>query len=105
MITVRCLGIWAGLAAGLALAPFGTGEAAAQGAPKNVTYVQPNPSAINSFQVYVAIGEGYFKEEGLNVRVESVDERPFPVQVDGDHIGEVDSVDFGVLPGALLAVA
>jgi NitT/TauT family transport system substrate-binding protein len=73
MITVRYLGIWAGLAAGLALAPFGAGEAAAQGAPKNVTYVQPNPSAINSFQVYVAIGEGYFKEEGLNVRVESVD--------------------------------
>ena len=63
MLTVRYLGIWAGLAASLALAPFGAGEAAAQGALKNVTYVQPNPSAINSFQVYVAIGEGYFRSQ------------------------------------------
>jgi NitT/TauT family transport system substrate-binding protein len=39
---------------------------------RDITFVQPSPSAINSFPVYVAIGEGYFKEEGLNVRVESV---------------------------------
>jgi NitT/TauT family transport system substrate-binding protein len=39
---------------------------------QNVTFVQPSPSAINSFPVYVAIGEGYFREEGLNVRVESI---------------------------------
>ncbi len=39
---------------------------------RNITFVQPSPSAINSFPVYVAIGEGYFKDEGLNVRVESV---------------------------------
>jgi NitT/TauT family transport system substrate-binding protein len=48
-------------------------EARAQAALKNITYVQPNPSAINSFAVFVAIGEGYFKDEGLNVRVESID--------------------------------
>jgi NitT/TauT family transport system substrate-binding protein len=36
-----------------------------------VTFVQPSPSAINSFPVFVAIGEGYFAEEGLNVSVES----------------------------------
>jgi NitT/TauT family transport system substrate-binding protein len=49
------------------------GGALAQGALKNIVYVQPNPSAINSFAVHVATGEGYFKEEGLSVRVETVD--------------------------------
>jgi NitT/TauT family transport system substrate-binding protein len=58
---------------GLGLAALAAAGAAAQGAMKNVTYVQPNPSAINSFQIYVALGEGYFKEEGLNVSVQSVD--------------------------------
>ena len=37
-----------------------------------VTVVQPSPSAINSFNVYVAIGEGYFAEEGLDVAVEAI---------------------------------
>jgi NitT/TauT family transport system substrate-binding protein len=37
-----------------------------------VTFVQPSPSAINSFNVYVAIGEGYFAEEGLDVSVEAI---------------------------------
>ncbi len=37
-----------------------------------VTFVQPSPSAINSFPVFVAIGEGYFEEEGLDVRVEAI---------------------------------
>ncbi|HWM45059.1 MAG TPA: ABC transporter substrate-binding protein [Burkholderiales bacterium] len=52
-------------------AALAVGEARAQ--MKDITFVQPNPSAINSFQVFVAIGEGYFKDEGLSVRVESVD--------------------------------
>lgn len=39
---------------------------------RNVTFVQPSPSAINSFPVFVAIGEGYFAEEGLNVTVEAI---------------------------------
>ena len=39
---------------------------------REVTFVQPSPSAINSFPIYVAIGEGYFADEGLDVRVESV---------------------------------
>ncbi len=39
---------------------------------QNVTFVQPSASAINSFPIFVAIGEGYFREEGLNVRVESI---------------------------------
>src|SRR5690606_8395743 len=37
-----------------------------------VTFVQPSPSAINSFNVFVAIGEGYFAEEGLDVSVEAI---------------------------------
>jgi len=39
------------------------------------------------------------------LRVEAVDGRPFPVQVDGDFIGEFEQVEYGVAPGRLLAVA
>ena len=38
-------------------------------------------------------------------RVEAIDDRPFPVQVDGDYIGEFSEVEFGVKPGGLLAVS
>jgi diacylglycerol kinase family enzyme len=38
-------------------------------------------------------------------RVEAIDDRPFPVQVDGDYIGEYSEVEFGVTPGGLLAVS
>jgi diacylglycerol kinase family enzyme len=40
-----------------------------------------------------------------NLRVEAIDERPLPLQVDGDYIGEYPEVEFGVAPAALLAVA
>ncbi|WP_097806802.1 ABC transporter substrate-binding protein [Pelagimonas varians] len=49
---------------------FGSG-AFAQGL-RDITFVQPSPSAINSFPVFVAIGEGYFEEEGLKVTVEAI---------------------------------
>ncbi|SNT33096.1 ABC transporter substrate-binding protein [Antarctobacter heliothermus] len=39
---------------------------------RDITFVQPSPSAINSFPVFAAIGEGYFAEEGLNVTVEAI---------------------------------
>lgn len=39
---------------------------------REITFVQPSPSAINSFPVFTAIGEGYFAEEGLNVTVEAI---------------------------------
>ncbi len=49
---------------------FGTGAFAQS--LRDITFVQPSPSAINSFPVFVAIGEGYFEEEGLNVTVEAI---------------------------------
>ena len=38
---------------------------------RDITFVQPSPSAINSFPVFVAIGEGFFADECLNVTVEA----------------------------------
>jgi diacylglycerol kinase family enzyme len=43
--------------------------------------------------------------EVQRARVEAIDDRPFPVQVDGDYIGEFSEVEFGVKPGGLLAVS
>src|SRR5918997_6081198 len=40
-----------------------------------------------------------------HARVEAIDDRPFPVQVDGDFIGEVTEVEFSVTPRGLLAVS
>jgi diacylglycerol kinase family enzyme len=37
--------------------------------------------------------------------VEAIDDRPFPVQVDGDYIGDFSEVEFGVSPRGLMAVA
>ena len=37
-----------------------------------ITYVSPSPSAINSYPIFVAIGEGYFKDEGIEVKAEAV---------------------------------
>ncbi len=39
------------------------------------------------------------------LRVEAVDDRPFPVQVDGDYIGEFESVEYAAVPAALTALA
>ena len=41
--------------------------------------------------------------DGLRVR--SLDERPLPLQVDGDYIGEADEAVFAVRPGGILVVA
>jgi diacylglycerol kinase family enzyme len=38
-------------------------------------------------------------------RIEAIDDRPFPVQVDGDFIGRFESVRYGVAPGALAVVS
>ena len=39
------------------------------------------------------------------VRVKSLDERPLPLQVDGDYIGEADDAVFGVTPGGIAVVS
>jgi diacylglycerol kinase family enzyme len=38
-------------------------------------------------------------------RVDAVDDRAFPLQVDGDYVGDFESVTYGVKPGGLLVVA
>ncbi|WP_224000967.1 ABC transporter substrate-binding protein [Aureimonas sp. SA4125] len=51
-----------------------TGLAAAQDrpAPREITVVLANPSAINITPVWTAIGEGYFADEGLKVTIQAV---------------------------------
>jgi diacylglycerol kinase family enzyme len=47
--------------------------------------------------------------EGLRdvreARVTAIDDRPFPVHVDGDYLGDFSEVEYGVAPGGLLTVA
>jgi diacylglycerol kinase family enzyme len=40
-----------------------------------------------------------------SLRIRSLDERPLPVQVDGDYIGEMDEAEFAIVPGGLTVVA
>ena len=61
----------AALAAALPLTMLAGASSQAQDL-RQITFVQPSPSAINSFPVFVAIGEGYFAEEGLEVTVEAI---------------------------------
>lgn len=56
----------------LALATFVCAGSGAYAQDTTITIVVPNPSAINNFPLHVAIGEGYFKEQGLDVTVEAV---------------------------------
>ena len=39
------------------------------------------------------------------MHVRSIDGRPLPLEVDGDHIGAVTELDFAVVPGGLKVVA
>jgi diacylglycerol kinase family enzyme len=39
------------------------------------------------------------------LRIRSCDDRPLPLQVDGDYIGEVHEAEFGVTPNGILVVA
>ena len=63
--------LFTAVAAALPLAAI-VGSAAHAQDLREITFVQPSPSAINSFPVFVAIGEGYFEEEGLDVTVEAI---------------------------------
>jgi NitT/TauT family transport system substrate-binding protein len=46
-------------------------QAAAQDLTK-ITFVSPSTSAINSFSIYTAIGEGFFTDEGLDVSAQAI---------------------------------
>jgi NitT/TauT family transport system substrate-binding protein len=70
-INRRTLAAWA-LAIAATPAALLPGETAAQDL-QDITVVLPNPSAINVFPLWVAIGEGYMADEGLNVTVQAVD--------------------------------
>jgi diacylglycerol kinase family enzyme len=39
------------------------------------------------------------------LRVSSLDDRPLPLQVDGDYIGEVETAQFAVIPDGLLVLS
>lgn len=58
----------AGGAAGLIL-----GAPAILRAQTAVTFAVPNPSALTWLPYWVAVGEGYFAEEGLDLRLEAID--------------------------------
>jgi NitT/TauT family transport system substrate-binding protein len=70
----RCFVLAGGLVAALVAAPLGAQDMRA------ITFVQPNPSAISSFPVFVAIGEGFFEDEGLDVSTQTVDGSGLAVQ-------------------------
>ncbi|WP_137176339.1 ABC transporter substrate-binding protein [Roseomonas sp. AR75] len=60
-------------ALGLLALPLLARGAAAQGRNlRQIVFVQPSPSAINSYPIFVGMGEGYFQAEGLTVRSEAV---------------------------------
>ena len=40
-----------------------------------------------------------------SLRVEAIDDKAFPVQVDGEYIGQFGEIEFAAVPGALLAVS
>jgi diacylglycerol kinase family enzyme len=47
--------------------------------------------------------EGFTRLDGATIT--SSDDRPLPVQVDGDHIGDYSSVELSVEPGGLAIVS
>src|SRR5690606_27309577 len=57
---------------GIGLALAVTAASGAWAETSELTVVFPNPSAINNYPLHVAIGEGYFEEEGLKINVEIV---------------------------------
>jgi NitT/TauT family transport system substrate-binding protein len=68
-LTRRGFGV---LAAGGA-AGFVMGAPAIVRAQTAVTFAVPNPSALTWLPYWVAVGEGYFAQEGLDLRLEAVD--------------------------------
>ncbi|WP_273691989.1 ABC transporter substrate-binding protein [Ketogulonicigenium vulgare] len=65
----------------------------------DLTLVVPNPSAINNYPLHVAVGEGYFADEGLNVRVEAVNGSASVLQLLASGQGHIGQPG----PGPLMA--
>lgn len=69
LISRRAFG---GLAAA-ATATFAIGRPSLLRAQTPITFAVPNPSALTWLPYWVAVGEGYFEDEGLNPTLEAVD--------------------------------
>lgn len=69
--------------------------------PKDVVFVIANPSAINILPVSVAIGEGYFAEEGLNVKVEALNGSAAVLQALTSEQGHIGNPAPGPFLGAI----
>lgn len=82
--------------AGLALAAIPAISAMAQ---TPITVVIPNPSALNVFPIHVAVGEGYFAEEGLEISVEAVNGSASVLQTLASGAGQIGEPG----PGPVLA--
>lgn len=83
--------------AGIALTAATVTTALAQTTP--ITVVLPNPSALNVFPLHVAIGEGYFREEGIEVQVEAVNGSASVLQTLASGQGQIGQPG----PGPVLA--
>lgn len=70
---IKLAGIAAAVIAAATVTGIPTQSAQAQTANKQVTVVVPNPSAITWTPMWVAIGEGFFADEGIDLTVEAVD--------------------------------
>jgi NitT/TauT family transport system substrate-binding protein len=57
----------------LALVPWETALAQGNKPLKKVTVLAPGPSAVTTFNFFVADAEGYFREEGIDAKWEAVD--------------------------------
>ena len=55
------------------LAAAGIGAPSILRAQTAITFAVPNPSALTWLPYWVAVGEGYFEEEGLTPMLEAID--------------------------------
>ena len=61
------------LAVAMLLVPWGADAGQATKPLTKITVLAPGPSAVTTYNFFVAVGEGYFKDEGLDAVWEAVD--------------------------------